>query len=135
MHNMCTFYCAVVLYEISVNCVYYRNFSYFICLYKKLIDLLLHYRYQLYTKQRTGTPEYPTRTNKLKLQLTGVKHKYSIYQLVSIFILLPAVSFYFLDCTVCLKPVLWIRNDFFRIRILLFSWFRIQHDFLLIFLT
>ncbi len=84
MHNMCTFYCAVVLYEISVNCVYYRNFADFICLYNKLIDLLLHYRYQLYTKQRTGTPEYPTRTNKLKLQFTGVKHKCSINQLVSI---------------------------------------------------
>ncbi len=34
-------------------------------------------------------------------------------------------------------PVLWIRNDFFliRIRILLFSWFWIPHNFFLIFLT
>ncbi len=72
MHNMCTFYCAVVLYEISVNCVYYRNFADFICLYNKLIDLLPHY--QLY-KTPHGISEYPTR--KLKLQLTGVKQNCS----------------------------------------------------------
>jgi hypothetical protein len=43
----------------------------------------------------------------------------------------------------CFKSVLWIRNDFFRIRILLFSWsripipilFRILHKFVLICLT
>jgi hypothetical protein len=51
---MCIFYCAVVLYEISVNCVYYRNFADFICFYNKLIYLLLHY--QLY-KTTYGTPD------------------------------------------------------------------------------
>jgi hypothetical protein len=36
-----------------------------------------------------------------------------------------------LSPTLDVRSVLWIRNDFFRIRILLFSWFRILQEFFL----